>query len=63
MARGAANAGVRAKGKGRWTVVIKFGGKRNDWIVRGSKEEAKAFEARERLKLEASDPPQHRGHR
>jgi integrase len=47
---------VYLKGKGRWTVVIKFRGRRKDWIVRGSKEEAKAFEARERLKLEAADP-------
>lgn len=47
---------IYTKGKGRWTVVIKFRGRRKDWIVRGSKEEAKAFEARERLKLEAADP-------
>lgn len=31
-------------------------GTRKDWIVRGSKKEAEAFEARKRLEIEAADP-------
>lgn len=44
--------GVYRKGK-KWRVVIYLGsGKREDWIVEGTKADAEAFEARKRVELE-----------
>lgn len=44
--------GVYKKGK-KWRVVIYLGsGKREDWIIEGSKADAEAFEARKRVELE-----------
>ena len=37
-----------------WRVVIYHRGKRSDWIVSGTKADAKAFEARKRVELEAT---------
>lgn len=46
----------KSKGKGRWKVVLFHKGRRHDWIVRGSKEEAEDFEARKRTEFATADP-------
>jgi integrase len=47
---------VYRKSKEHWRVVIFLRGKRSDFIVKGSKEQAEAEEARERVRLSLSDP-------
>jgi integrase len=47
---------VYRKSRDRWRVVIFLNGKRTDLIVKGSKEDAEAAEARERVRMAASDP-------
>lgn len=47
---------VYKKGKGKWRIVVFMKGHRNDWVVKGTKKEAQAFEARKRLELESTDP-------
>jgi integrase len=47
---------IYRKGKNKWRVRIYINGKRKDWVVEGTKEEAKAFEARKRTEMEANDP-------
>ncbi len=47
---------IYRKGRTSWKIVIKRSGVRKDWIVHGSKKDAEAFEARQRLELEAVDP-------
>lgn len=53
---------VYEKGRrsGRWLVVVKHKGKRKDWVVRGSKQEAEEFEAVKRLEMAAADPDEDR---
>ena len=49
----------KRKGKkvpGRWRVRIWYKGTRKDWTFSGTKKEAREFEARKRLDLEAADP-------
>ena len=43
---------VREKAEGRWRVTIWWKGVRKEWIVRGTKKDAKAYEARKRVELE-----------
>jgi integrase len=50
----------RSSRKGQWRVVIWSGGKPHEKLVRGSKAEANAFEASERLRLRAEDCPEAR---
>jgi hypothetical protein len=40
-----------SKGQKRWTVAIYFKGRRRDFTVKGSKADAEAFEARQRVEL------------
>lgn len=40
--------------KSRWRVRIWHQGKRQDWIINGSKKDAEAFEARKRVEVEAA---------
>lgn len=47
---------VYAAGKNRWRVRIWWNGTKKDWIVLGLKSEAKDFEARKRVELEALGP-------
>jgi integrase len=47
---------VYRKSKDRWRVVIFQRGQRSDFILRGSKEEAEAAEAQERVRLSLTDP-------
>ena len=42
---------VYSKGRGRWLVVIYNRGVRQDRIIRGTKAEAEAFEAHERVRV------------
>jgi integrase len=42
--------------KNRWRVRVWFKGRRQDWIVHGTKNDAEAFEARKRLEAEQRDP-------
>lgn len=53
--------GVYKKGPNKWRVVIYLGtGKREDWIVEGTKDDARSFEARKRVELEAGTLPEFR---
>jgi integrase len=45
---------VYKKGKDRWRVVIAQGGRRQDFVIRGTRADALAFEARTRVGLERS---------
>src|SRR5262245_26674315 len=45
---------VYRAGKRRWRIRIWWKGRRQDWIVNGSKSEADAFEARKRVELEVA---------
>jgi hypothetical protein len=47
---------VYSKGRDRWRVVIWRRGERHDWVLRGTKAEAKAFEASKVLELQAAEP-------
>lgn len=51
---------VYAKGKGKWRVRIYLGGKPKDWIIEGSKDDARDFEARKRLELSVDRPVERR---
>ena len=54
---------VYRKGKDRWRVVIFQRGQRTDFLVKGSKEEAEAEEARERVKMSLNGPAEQAAHR
>jgi len=47
---------IHQRGKGRWRVRLWHKGIHHEWIVRGLKSDAEAFEARKVLELEASEP-------
>jgi integrase len=47
---------VYSKGRERWRVVIWRHGSRHDWVLRGTKGEAKAFEATKLVELQAGEP-------
>jgi integrase len=47
---------VYSKGRERWRVVIWRHGRRHDWVLRGTKGEAKAFEATKLVELQAGEP-------
>lgn len=52
--------GVYKKGK-KWRVVIHLGaGKRQDWLIDGSRADALVFEARKRIEMEAGTLTEHR---
>ncbi|WP_437279310.1 site-specific integrase [Sorangium sp. So ce375] len=42
--------------RGTWRVVISIRGRQKEWIVKGPKAEAEAFEARQRVAIEAGEP-------
>ena len=44
---------IYSKGKGKWRVRIWLNGKRSDWVVAGTKRDAKEFEARKRVEIGA----------
>lgn len=44
---------VYPKGTGKWRVVVSLKGQRKDWVLEGTKADARAFEARKRAELEA----------
>jgi len=43
---------VRKKSPGRWRVTIWFRGERKEWIIQGTKDDARSFEARKRTEIE-----------
>jgi integrase len=47
---------VRARGRKCWRVRLRHEGRQYEWIVRTSRVDADALEARKRLELEAADP-------
>ena len=47
---------IHRRAKNNYQIVIYVRGKRRDRIFRGTRAEAEAYEARERLKMEAEDP-------
>ena len=47
---------VYSKGRDKWRVVLWRRGRRHDWVLRGTKGEAKAFEATKLVELQAGEP-------
>lgn len=47
---------IHPRGRNRWRVRLWHRGNQHEWIVKGAKSDAEAFEARKRLEFEAMDP-------